>query len=118
MRRASRKHFFILLILVLAVPLPGAAGESSEPLLWGVALDGYPITSDRLSAVVGSTGLVPRLVVFFQQWPRDGNLPADFPRESLAAIWERGAVPCLTWEPMYHPGGPGDYHPLRGDYRG
>lgn len=91
------KVLIAVFLLFPAVSRPDPAG----PLLWGFALDGYPITPERLAAVAGSTGITPSLVVFFTQWPREGDRPAEFPRESLDAIRELGAVPCLTWEPMY-----------------
>ncbi len=75
-------------------------------LMWGFALDGYPVTDDRLRAVEEETGIRPDIVVFFLQWPEHGGSDAaGFPRESLDAIWKRGAAPCITWEPMYYEDG-------------
>jgi len=65
-----------------------------------VALDGYPLTKARLEAVTGEMGRRPELVVFFLQWPADPEA-GFFPGGSLDAIRETGAVPCLTWEPMF-----------------
>jgi len=80
------------------------AGVSAEPpLLWGFALDGYPVTDQRLTTVENETGLRSDMVVFFLQWPSpDDTSSQHFPLESLEAIWNRGALPCITWEPMYY----------------
>jgi hypothetical protein len=73
------------------------------PPVFGVALDGYPITSNRIQQVYREMGLSPGMILFFLQWPslqhQDDN---HFPKESLDAIWNSGAIPCLTWEPMYY----------------
>lgn len=74
--------------------------------MWGFALDGYPITDNRLQAVEEETGLKPDIIVFFLQWPDPADAAAsDFPHESLEVIRQRGAVPCITWEPMYYKDG-------------
>ncbi|HOE17706.1 MAG TPA: glycosyl hydrolase [Syntrophorhabdaceae bacterium] len=79
---------------------------ADRSLMWGFALDGYPITDDKLHAVEGETGIRPDIVVFFLQWPEHGGYDAaGFPRESLEAIWKRGVIPCITWEPMYYEDG-------------
>jgi len=71
---------------------------------WGVALDGNPLTSQRLTQVEAQTGLPFQMVVFFLQWPVNPKTD-NFPGESLTEIWQRGAIPCLTWEPMYYEDG-------------
>lgn len=88
----------LALACLLAAGPAGAAGGC--PLAWGVALDGYPIGPDRIEAVAAETGLAPRLVVFFLQWPAPGQ-KGLCPVASLKAIAAAGALPVLTWEPMY-----------------
>lgn len=113
-------YLFIMLLfpsLLRAAEPDGVPG----PLLFGVALDGFPITEERLRNVEKDIGLSPGIVVFFFQWPSiDGQEAAPFPRESLDAIWNMGAIPCLTWEPMYHRDGHEVMVPfdaiLNGDY--
>ncbi len=91
----------------------GAGPDASDPgqlfpggrLSWGLALDGYPITSGRLKETREETGMAPNIVVFFLAWPERGDIEGEFPEASLDAIHEAGAVPCLTWEPMYFDGG-------------
>jgi mannan endo-1,4-beta-mannosidase len=80
--------------------IAGAVACAAAPL-WGVALEGNPITAPQLAAVASDTVRPPQLVVFFQQWPED---PAarEFPRASLDAIAATGAEPVVTWEPMFY----------------
>jgi hypothetical protein len=85
------------LLSLLCLPAPA---KTAAPPFWGFALDGYPVTEDRLLQLEAQTGLFPQLVVFFLQWPAPGE-SQPFPAESLEVIWSRGAVPCLTWEPMF-----------------
>lgn len=92
----------IYLIALLWTGLLGWSfqAEAAEPPFWGFSLDGYPVTVSRLKDIEIQTGLPAQVVVFFLQWPAPG-LMGDFPAESLEAIWSQGAVPCITWEPMY-----------------
>lgn len=76
---------------------------AGEPFFWGFALDGYPITDNKLKEVESETGLSSDIVVFFLQWPSYEDVNKNhFPRKSLKTIWDAGAVPCITWEPMYY----------------
>lgn len=93
--------FLMLMIQAIASPEPSEAAP--KPLFFGVALDGYPIQTERLRNIREEIGTSPQLVVFFLQWPSPDALAAvPFPRDTLDAIWEAGAIPCLTWEPMYY----------------
>lgn len=83
----------------------GALAAGSTSPYFGVALDGHPLTETRLETEEKNIGAQPDLVVFFLQWPPVSDPEAGvFPLESLQSIWNRGAVPCLTWEPMYFQG--------------
>lgn len=73
---------------------------SLSTLYWGFGLDGYPIQEKQLKELVQQTSLQPQLISIYLQWPR----PKDtflLPASSLEAIWDIGAVPCITWEPMH-----------------
>jgi len=95
-----------LIFLFPSVALPEPDGSGPEPLFFGVALDGYPIQKERLKGIEEAIGVAPQIVVFFLQWPSiDAQQGAPFPGESLDAIWDAGAIPCLTWEPMAYRGG-------------
>lgn len=95
------------LLLGLMIPVlilvggPGAsAKEPRFPCFWGAALEGYPINAAKLEKVEQELGFRPQIVLFYLQWPAPAG-SGEFPKESLEAIWRRGAVACLTWEPMY-----------------
>ena len=94
------------LSIILLFPSPLRADSTnygSVPLFFGVALDGYPIAEERLKNMHNDIGLSFGIVVFFLQWPSmTCQRSIRFPGESLDAIWNRGAIPCLTWEPMYY----------------
>ncbi len=71
---------------------------------WGMALDGYPITKERLDQIESETRLCPQIVVFYLQWPSFSSPQNDFQfsMETLNALSQRGIIPCITWEPMYY----------------
>ena len=76
------------------------AQQVSSPFI-GVALDGYPIRTGQILEAGRDIGLKPEIVVFFMQWPEKCEEGMScFPRDTLDVIWQSGAVPCLTWEPM------------------
>jgi mannan endo-1,4-beta-mannosidase len=96
-----------LLTISLALVFKGtgtaAAAPPLSPPFWGAALDGYPVTVEMLEEAERETGFPPRVVVFSLQWPTS-PVAAGFPKESLDAIWTRGGLPVVTWEPMYYEG--------------
>jgi hypothetical protein len=80
------------------------ASSADQPFFWGVALDGYPVQTERIEQVACDSKLNPQIVSFFLQWP-SSPLSGTFPTESLKTIWANGALPCITWEPMYYKNG-------------
>jgi mannan endo-1,4-beta-mannosidase len=90
----------LMLPLLLSLGCRDVTKPDHFPCFWGVALEGYPITAAQLEKVQQETGLRPGIVLFYLQWPAPGET-GEFPLASLEAIRLRGAVPCLTWEPMY-----------------
>ena len=120
------KNYWLLPCLSIILLFPsllraGSPDSISGSLFFGVALDGFPITEERLKNVEDDIGVLPEIVVFFLQWPSiEGQGTAPFPGESLNAIWNTGAIPCLTWEPMYYRDGHEVMVPfdaiLNGDY--
>ena len=104
----TRKHYWLLpcLSVILLFPSLLRAGSPlsvSGPLFFGVALDGCPITGAQMKAVEEDIGVSPGIVVFFLQWPSETSQGSHyFPGDSLDAIWNTGAIPCLTWEPMVY----------------
>jgi len=96
----------LLLFLALGYGVSVSGDCPFNSPFWGVALDGYPLTEDRLREIEKETGLPSHLVVFFLQWPAPADAGVvNFPEETLEAIWNTGAVPCLTWEPMSYVNG-------------
>ncbi len=75
----------------------------NQRLLFGFALDGYPITTQKLVSIERESGISPDMIVFFSAWQSPLNKSLiTFPKESLESISNRGAIPCITWEPMYY----------------
>jgi hypothetical protein len=105
-----KKYWLVtcLSVILLFPSLPGAESPDcgSGNLFFGVALDGLPITGERMKTVKEDLGASLGIVVFFLQWPPITLQECQyFPRESLDVIWNEGAIPCLTWEPMYYTDG-------------
>lgn len=90
----------ILLLILLCCCQSSNSLQKHSPIIWGFALDGYPIDESKLLEVRERTSLSPQLVSFYLQWPKPGE-KENIPISSFEAIWEMGAIPCLTWEPMY-----------------
>lgn len=90
----------LTLALVISLISVAPALAQGDCLTWGVAVDGYPVTDEQLRTITVETGLKPGMVNFFLQWPAPGTAGA-VPKESLRVIHQAGAIPVLTWEPMY-----------------
>jgi len=88
----------VLLAFLLTIS-PGSASEGPIPPEFGFAIEGLP-TRSELSTLVSDTGVQPRLVLFYLQWPQQPEAGA-FPGVTLHAIESIGALPVLTWEPMF-----------------
>jgi hypothetical protein len=78
---------------------PGSTSESPIPPEFGFAVEGLP-DSSGLNALRRTTGVQPRLVLFYLQWPQKPEAGL-FPGAALRAIESIGALPVLTWEPMF-----------------
>ncbi len=94
----------IAALFILAALGGGCAAAGPGSPFLGVALHGYPLTPDALKDAADRFPVRPEVVVFFLQWPGTGD-PGGFPLETLEAIAASGAVPCVTWEPMYYGNG-------------
>lgn len=97
----------LVALAALALCLP----SSPPPIAahFGLALDGRPIAAERLADLARAHGHRPGLVVVFEQWPEvPPNTTAaaqpglDALAQSLATIAAAGAIPVVTWEPMYY----------------
>ena len=106
MRLAARFHLgpALAFLLALVPALSTCAAETVQvhrPLLFGVALEGNPITPEQINLAAQETRLPLGVVNFFVQWPAEPG-PGGFPLESVRAIDAAGALPCITWEPMHY----------------
>jgi mannan endo-1,4-beta-mannosidase len=88
-----------LLLAFLLTISPGSASEGPIPPEFGFAVEGLP-DKPALRTLANVTGVQPRLVLFYLQWPAKPE-PGPFPGETLRAIESIGALPVLTWEPMF-----------------
>lgn len=98
-------HPVLAAALLVAALAQGACANITTPG-FGVALEGNPITRDQIAAAAKETGTSfdIGLVVSFLQWPEDPANRDDLPKiaATLDACRAAGAIPVITWEPMYY----------------
>lgn len=98
-----RRAFLPLLLCLswLACTALPCRAEGTPPF-FGLALDGPP-TREAIDRAASSAGLTPQMIVFFTQWPAQPDTAPEgsFPVAALKAIDAWGAMPCLTFEPMF-----------------
>lgn len=92
------KNFSCSLLIVFSLLWIGSI--SAQPFFWGFAMEGFPITKEALEMQYKETLLPSNFVLFYIQWPISAKDKPSL-QPTLKTIWEMGAVPCLTWEPMY-----------------
>jgi mannan endo-1,4-beta-mannosidase len=95
--RSSITAVFVVLSLLLTMA-SGSASENPIPPQFGFAVEGLP-ARPGLNALERATGIQPRVVLFYLQWPSKPEARL-FPGDALRAIESIGALPVLTWEPM------------------
>ncbi|MBU1053547.1 MAG: endoglucanase [Proteobacteria bacterium] len=97
------KMITLLVIVILFATYCNAASDIKDTRpLWGVAVEGLNINENQLKDFETETGAKPKIVVFYIQWPFSYLQEEVFlPDDSIEAIKRYGAVPCITWEPMY-----------------
>jgi hypothetical protein len=97
------------LLLTLIALLLGSALDSAAPAqpltAFGVYVKNAGQEPWRIDTLAGEVGRSPVIVSEYKQWDRP-----PFDVNELNAIWGRGAVPLITWEPMTLNGAP---YPLR-----
>lgn len=71
-------------------------------LFWGFGIEGYPIEAQQLIKLTEETLIKPQIISFYIQWPGPNESKVLWPKSSLENIWQIGAVPSITWEPMYY----------------
>lgn len=97
------KCLIIILHLLIFGSTEAAEIPPPETLLWGFNLEGFPIDEKVIVELQKETQLTPQLINFFLQWPMAGEQQQPL-TSTLEAIWQFGAAPCVTWEPMYYSG--------------
>jgi hypothetical protein len=78
---------------------PAAAAGTEGSVALGAYLPGaeqHPGLIDRYGRLVGRR---PVIVSYYRQWDSIPFVPSE-----LQAVWNRGAVPMITWEPMSYAG--------------
>ena len=75
------------------------AADGPNQSAFGFATDGIPSASD-VHSLERVTGIRPRLIMFYLQWPSDPR-NGVFPSGALRSIEASGALPIVTWEPMF-----------------
>ena len=111
-QRNLRRRAGVLLAVVALLAsgsLPAAASAAQRIALGSYVpnLSQHPASIDRYTRLMGRK---PVIVSSYKQWD-----VAPFERRELRAVWSRGAVPMITWEPLsYH----GHRYPLLAIARG
>lgn len=91
-----------MLVAVTLVSAPRClSGQHQDIFLFGLTVDGLPVTTEDILKQEATVGVPVRMVTFYLQWPSQPE-QGIFPASSLEAIHHLGAVPCVTWEPMYY----------------
>lgn len=95
------RYHSLLLITIIAL-LTGCQSSEEFPypsLFFGFVFEGFPLTESQLKSKISETKINPEMIVFYLQWQRE--IQPDKPLvTTLDSIWNVGAVPCITWEPM------------------
>ncbi len=99
----SRFEYLAIIMLFLFF-MTGCKSDKMDEISeisFGLALEGLPRSFSVFQDLGEDMGLPVSLVNFFLQWPQDPGFD-NFPEKTLRAVHEYGAVPVLTWEPMYY----------------
>jgi hypothetical protein len=111
----GRTSVRLALVLVALIALTAGAGQAGatapQPsVALGVYLPEAGVHPDRIEAYGRLVGRDPVIVSDYRQWDSIPFEPAE-----LNAIWDRGAVPMIAWEPFSYSG---KSFPLREIQRG
>ena len=103
MRTLYRRRLPLLLSVLVAVLALGVGDGTDSARAQRIALGAYIPEAGwhpgRIGRYAETVGREPVIVSDYHQWNE-----APFPRRELAAIWRRGAIPMITWEPMSYGG--------------
>jgi len=92
----------LLILISLFFLLTSFDANDGTPLFFGTAIDGFPISKNKLKAIESEIGIKPDMIVFFLMWPKKEDIDKSFNiMFSLQSIDQFGSVPCVSWEPMF-----------------
>lgn len=98
--------FFLISCLVLLLVLFACKKKEFIPSSpcgslfgWGFSLEGFPISNEQLNTLEEETKICSQFIQFYLQWPASSDQFQPL-QSSLNAIANKGAIPCITWEPM------------------
>jgi hypothetical protein len=78
---------------------PARAAEEQASVAFGAYIPKANERPQRVDAFSRLVGRAPALVSYYKQWDYVPFDPAE-----LDAVWNRGAVPMITWEPLSYQG--------------
>ncbi|HWP32217.1 MAG TPA: glycosyl hydrolase [Solirubrobacterales bacterium] len=98
---SARRRLPLLAAAVLACwpAAPARAAEEQASVAFGVYIPKANERPDRIDAFSRLVGRTPAIVSYYKQWDYVPFDPAE-----LGAVWNRGAVPMITWEPLSYEG--------------
>jgi hypothetical protein len=91
----------------------GARADAAAPAFGAYVPEfshAYPANPKALDVFSGVVGRAPAIVSSYKQWPGSPVVSNE-----VSAVWDRGAVPMITWEPFNYEGAT---YPLRAIARG
>src|SRR5581483_8582485 len=90
----------ILLACSALLTFGATARAATPPLAIGVNINQAPDQAAQLSSYVSLTGRAPAIVMWYQQWSEPLFWSSQLPH--VQAI---GAIPMITWDPIYQGNG-------------
>jgi beta-mannanase len=76
---------------------PAVAAPAPSAVLLGAYISGAPWDPAKIDAFTAQVGVVPPVVMWYQDWEHPGV--REFDPAKMNAVVSRGALPFLTWNP-------------------
>lgn len=96
--RAFARLLGLLLALVCAGPALEQPPEAQARIGMGAYIEGADTSPGRIDHYAHMVGRKPVIVNIYKDWGSSA-----FEQGQMSAIWRRGAVPMITWEPWGYP---------------
>lgn len=97
----AKKIIILVLVFILSGFLYKSFYTNTTPLYWGFGIEGFPIQEQQILDLKQETGIQPQFIEFYFQWDISNESSSSL-LSTLDAIWNLGAVPCITWEPIIY----------------